>query len=114
MFQRINWNVWKLLVGLKELYEFRDKIFHIHYKDIKVYKNKLEDVGNMATPLEYMTPKLPGLGDVNWGKYVSALTDKEYDEYTCIEIEDKVFEKSLEDCKRAVLLSAKYLRQFIG
>ena len=43
----------------------------------------------MAYPLQYMSPKLPGLGDVDWGKYVSALTDIGYEGYTCIEIEDK-------------------------
>ena len=84
------------------------------YEDIKVYKDKLKDVGIMATPLEYMSPKLPGLGDVDWGKYVSALTDIGYDGYTCIEVEDKAFENSLEDAKRAVVLSAKYLRNFVG
>lgn len=37
----------------------------------------------MAYPLEYMEPKLPGLGDVDWGRYVSALTDIGYDGFTC-------------------------------
>lgn len=32
-------------------------------------------------------PKLPGLGDVRWDQYVSALTDIGYDGYTCIEVE---------------------------
>jgi len=105
--------VWQQIDYIKPLYEFKDKIFHVHYKDIKVYKSKLEDVGIMATPLEYMTPKLPGLGDVNWGKYVSALTDIGYKGYTCIEVEDKAFEGSVEDAKKAVILSAKYLRQFV-
>ena len=95
------------------IYEFKDKIFHVHYKDIKVYQDKLADVGTMATPLQYMSPKLPGLGDVDWGKYVSALTDIGYDGYTCIEVEDKAFENSLEDAKKAVILSAKYLRNFV-
>ena len=67
----------------------------------------------MATPLQYMSPKLPGLGDVNWGKYVSALTDIGYTGYTCIEVEDKAFEKSYEDAKKAVKLSVKYLRNFV-
>ena len=40
-----------------------------------------------------MSPKLPGLGDVDWGKYVSALTDIGYKGYTCIEVEDKAFER---------------------
>lgn len=105
--------VWQQIDYIKPIYEFKDKIFHVHYKDIKVYQDKLEDVGIMAAPLEYMSPKLPGLGDVNWGKYVSALTDIGYDGYTCIEVEDKAFENSLEDAKKAVILSARYLRNFV-
>ncbi|MNM63597.1 Inosose dehydratase [compost metagenome] len=105
--------IWQQIDYIKPIYEFKDKIFHVHYKDIKVYKDKLDDVGIMATPLQYMSPKLPGLGDVNWGKYVSALTDIGYTGYTCIEVEDKAFEKSYEDAKKAVKLSVKYLRNFV-
>ncbi|MGN6715372.1 sugar phosphate isomerase/epimerase family protein [Anaerocolumna jejuensis] len=106
--------VWQQIDYIKPLYEFKEKIFHVHYKDIKIYKEKLEDVGIMATPLQYMAPKLPGLGDVNWGKYVSALTDIGYQGYTCIEVEDKAFENSVEDAKKAVILSAGYLKNFIA
>ena len=85
----------------------------MHYKDIKIYPEKLADVGIMATPLQYMSPKIPGLGDVDWGKYVSALTDIGYKGYTCIEIEDKAFEGTVEDAKNAVRLSTRYLRNFV-
>ncbi len=105
--------VWQQIDYIKPLYEFKDKIFHVHYKDIKVYKDKLDDVGIMATPLQYMSPKLPGLGDVNWGKYVSALTDIGYKGNTCIEIEDKAFEGSDEEIQKSLLLSQKYLKQFV-
>ena len=67
----------------------------------------------MGYPLDFMSPKLPGLGDVNWGKYVSALTDIGYQGYTCIEIEDKAFEGSVEDVKKSALLSTKYLRNYV-
>ena len=60
-----------------------------------------------------MSPKLPGLGDVDWGKYVSALTDIGYDGYTCIEIEDKAFEGSFEAVKKSLILSRDYMRQFV-
>lgn len=106
--------VWQQIDYIKPLYEFKDKIFHVHYKDIKVYQDKLRDVGVMALPLEYMTPKIPGLGDVDWGKYISALTDIGYDGYSVIEVEDKAFEKSLDDAKKAVIQSARYLRNFIA
>lgn len=105
--------VWQQIDYIRPIYEFKDKIFHVHYKDIKVYQEKLADVGVMAVPLAYMSPKLPGLGDVDWGRYVSALTDIGYQGYTCIEVEDKAFEGSLEDAKKAVILSARYLRNFV-
>jgi len=105
--------IWQQIDYIQPLYEFKDKIFHVHYKDIKMYPDKLADVGVMATPLEYMSPKIPGLGDVDWGKYVSALTDIGYDGYTCIEVEDKAFEKSDEDVKKSITLSTRYLRNFV-
>lgn len=105
--------VWQQIDYIKPIYEFKDKIFHVHYKDIKMYPEKLADVGVMATPLQYMNPKIPGLGDVDWGKYISALTDIRYEGYSVIEIEDKAFEKSLDDAKRAVKQTANYLRNFI-
>ncbi len=105
--------VWQQIDYIKPLYEFKDKIFHVHYKDIKVYPDKLNDVGIMAYPLDFMSPKLPGLGDVDWGKYVSALTDIGYDSYSCIEIEDKAFEGSAERIIDSLRLSYRYMRQFV-
>lgn len=105
--------VWQQIDYIKPLYEFKDKIFHVHYKDIKVYQDRLEDVGVMAYPLDYMSPKLPGLGDVDWGKYVSALTDIGYEGPTCIEVEDKAFENSKERIIDSIKLSKRYLDQFV-
>ncbi len=105
--------VWQQIDYIRPLYEFKDKIFHVHYKDIKLFKDKLEDVGVMAYPLDYMSPKLPGLGDVDWGKYVSALTDIGYEGPTCIEVEDKAFESSKEKILESISLSKRYLDQFV-
>lgn len=105
--------IWQQIDYLKPVYEFADKIFHVHFKDIKLYKDKLDNVGIMAYPLEYMSPKLPGLGDVDWGKFVSALTDIGYDGYTCIEVEDKAFEQSKQKILDSIELSCRYMRQFV-
>ena len=67
----------------------------------------------MAYPLAFMSPKLPGLGDVDWGKYVSALTDIGYEGCTCIEVEDRAFEGSKERVLDSLKLSKKYMRQFV-
>ena len=98
---------------IKPIYEFKDKIFHVHYKDIKVYRDRLNEVGIMGYPLEFMSPKIPGLGDVDWGKYVSALTDIGFDGCTCIEVEDKAFEGSREKVLDSLRLGKRYLEQFV-
>ncbi len=105
--------VWQMIDYIKPIYEFKDKIFHVHYKDIKMYPDKLQEVGIMGYPLDFMSPKLPGLGDVDWGKYVSALTDVGYNGCSCIEIEDKSFEDSDEAIVKSLRLSKKYLRNFV-
>ena len=105
--------VWQMIDYIKPIYEFQDKLFHVHYKDIKIYRDKLDQVGVMAYPLEFMSPKLPGLGDVDWGKYVSALTDVGYNGPTCIEVEDRAFEGCDEDKLRSLKLSKRYMEQFV-
>jgi sugar phosphate isomerase/epimerase len=104
--------VWQQIDYVKPLYEFRDRIFHVHYKDVRVYRDKLNEVGNMATPLQFMAPKLPGLGDVDWGAFVAALNDIGYNGHACIEVEDKAYEATLKDRKNATILSRRYLSQF--
>lgn len=105
--------IWQMIDYIEPLYEFRDKIFHVHCKDIKLDADKLRRCGVMAYPLDYMHPKLPGLGDVDWGKYISALTDIGYDSYTCIEVEDRAFEGSQAKVLDSLRLSKRYMEQFV-
>lgn len=105
--------IWQNMDYIRPIYEFSEKIFHVHFKDIKVYYDRLDQVGTLATPLEYISPKLPGLGDVDWGKFISALTDIRYQGFACIEVEDKAFEYSNEAIKNSVLISRNYMRQYV-
>ena len=105
--------VWQQMDYIAPIYEFKDRIFHVHFKDIKLYPEKLKRCGSMAYPLDYMAPKLPGLGDVDWGKYVSALTDIGYDSYVCIEVEDRAFENSRQKIEDSIILSKRCMDQFV-
>lgn len=106
--------VWQKIDYIRPIYEFRDRIFHVHYKDIALDEERLRDEGTMAEPLKYMTPRIPGHGDVDWGRFISALLDIGYDGPACIEIEDKAFEDTIEHIQEAVLISRQYLSQYIG
>ena len=104
--------VWQGMDYIRPLYEFKDRLFHVHFKDIKMFPDRLNEVGSLAYPLDYMVPKLPGLGDVNWAKFVSALTDIGYDGYACIEVEDRAFEGSKEKILEGLRVSKRYMEQF--
>ena len=106
--------VWQGMDPVRPVREFASRIFHVHAKDARVDRERLDDVGTLATPLSYHTPRLPGLGDVPWGAFVCALTDAGYDGPVCIEVEDRAFEGSLEGRKGALRQSAAFLRQYLG
>ena len=106
--------VWQRMDYVKPLAEFSDRIFHVHAKDARVDQLRLDDVGILATPLQFHTPKLPGLGDVNWGRIFSVLSDTGYDGPVCIEVEDQAYEATLETRKDALRQSARYLRQYMA
>ena len=105
--------IWQMMDYIKPIYEFKDRIFHVHFKDIKLHADKLNDYGIMSYPLDFMSPKLPGLGDVDWSKFISALTDIGYDGFACVEVEDRAFEGSREKVLASLAISRKYLSQFV-
>jgi sugar phosphate isomerase/epimerase len=105
--------VWQFMDYIRPIYEFKDRFFHVHIKDAKVLRENLNDVGILATPLSFHRPKLPGLGDVDWSKFFSALTDIGYDGSACVEVEDRAFEGSVEMRKRSLVQSREYLKQYV-
>ncbi len=105
--------IWQRIDYLKPLREFADRIFHTHAKDARVDQDKLDDVGILATPLEYHTPKLPGLGDVDWGRFFAVLSETGFDGAVSVEVEDRAYEGSLASRKGALRQSARFLRQFL-
>jgi sugar phosphate isomerase/epimerase len=105
--------VWQQMDYLAHLREFSSRLHHIHAKDVRVDQHKLNDHGILAHPNLYHFPKLPGLGDVHWGRFFSVLTDVGYRGPVCVEVEDRAYEGTLADRKAALIQSYTYLRQFI-
>jgi len=105
--------IWQQLDYLQPIRDFADRIFHVHAKDVLLDHRRLNQVGILAHPLDYHTPKLPGLGDVDWGQFFSVLGDIGYAGPVCVEVEDRAYEGSLESRQEALRLSASYLREFL-
>ncbi len=97
---------------VRAIREFSKHFVHVHAKDTRIDADQIYDVGSLG--LGWYTPKIPGLGDVNWGQFFSALSDAGYSEAVCVEVEDRAFEGSLENRKRSLRQSRRFLAQFIG
>lgn len=106
--------VWLQMDYLSPLREFASRIFHVHAKDVRVDRHLLDQWGILAYPKLYHTPKLPGTGDVDWGRFFSQLGDAGYRGPVCVEVEDRIFEGSLENRILSLKQSHNYLRQFIA
>ncbi len=105
--------VWQQMDYIKPLREFAERIFHVHAKDVRLDRERLDEVGILAEPLKYHTPKLPGLGEIDWGRFCSVLGEVGYRGAVCIEVEDRAYEESLAMRKAALRQSGAYLRSFV-
>jgi sugar phosphate isomerase/epimerase len=94
--------------------EFGPRIFHSHAKDMRVEEHLLNDVGSLVPPMERCAAKIPGLGDINWGKFIGALSDAGYDGPVCVEVEDHAFGGSLERRLQSLQISHNVLRPLIA
>ena len=105
--------VWQFIDYVRAVYDFKERIFHVHAKDMRIDYEQLYQNGVMSLGMGWQIPRLPGLGDVKWDKFISALYGAGYDYVISIEHEDRAFEKTEELVKRGFLLSRDVLMPYI-
>ncbi len=98
---------WLGIDHVRAMHEFSDRFVHTHIKDEKIDKTLLYERGLMG--LKWHDPKIPGLGDIDWKEFCEVLIEVGYDGYTCIEVEDRAFEESLEGRKRAIREAKRHI-----
>lgn len=94
------------------LAEFKDKLFHLHAKDVRIRWERMNEVGIFAYPLEWHEPRIPGYGDIDWARYLAAVQAVGYEGPLCIEVEDGTFGSSLEGRQRALKVARNVLAPF--
>ncbi len=103
--------IWQHIDYVRCIHEFSSRFVHVHAKDTKIDTDLLYQRGIMG--LKWHRPKLPGLGDVDWGAFFSALTDVGYKGAVAIEVEDRAYEGSQADLERSIIQSRRHLEQFM-
>lgn len=105
--------LWQMIDYERVVYDFRDRIFHVHAKDMEINRDGLYERGVLSLGMGWQVPRLPGLGQVNWGRFTAALYAIGYDYVMSIEHEDRAFEKTEELVKRGFYISRDHLRQYL-
>lgn len=96
------------------LHEFKDKLFHLHAKDVKIHRDRLNEVGVFAEPLKWHQPRIPGYGEIDWARFMGVLMEVGYRGPVCIEVEDDTFGKDLAGRQAALRVAGNLLRPFFG
>jgi sugar phosphate isomerase/epimerase len=99
---------------LSPLREFQRKLFHLHAKDVRIRRERINDVGVFACPLEWHQPRIPGYGDTDWARFMAAVMEVGYDGPVCIEVEDETFGRTIEGRKAAVKVARNVLQPFFA
>jgi|SRR5581483_352291 len=80
---------WQGIDVLTAVHEFRERIFHVHAKDVTVEPVRLAQVGYLGDG--WWRYVLPGYGRIRWGEFIGALRQSGYDDVLSIEHEDAAF-----------------------
>jgi sugar phosphate isomerase/epimerase len=105
--------VWLMIDYERAVDEFASRIFHVHAKDMEIRREGLYENGVLSLGMGWQVPRLPGLGEVRWDRFLAALYRVGYDGPVVIEHEDRTFEGSDELVKRGFAIAANALRPLI-
>lgn len=98
---------------VRVVHEFKDRIFHVHAKDLMIDREGLYNNGVLSQGMGWQVPRLPGFGEVDWGKFIGALYRVGYDYVLSIEHEDRAFEGTEDLVKRGFLIARDVLRPYV-
>ena len=93
--------------------EFGPHILHVQAKDLTIDRDGLYERGILSGGVGWQHPRLPGLGEVDWGELFDALHRVGYNGDIVIEHEDHDFEGTDDLVKRGFLLARDFLRPYI-
>lgn len=105
--------VWQMIDQRRFVREFGARMVHVHAKDLMIDRDGLYENGIMSVGIGWQVPRMPGLGDIDWGDVFADLYRAGYDGPVIIEHEDRNFEGSEDNIKRGFLLARDVLAPYV-
>ena len=105
--------IWQMIDIERVIDEFGERIYHVHAKDLEIDRQGLYDHGILSAGIGWQVPRMPGLGDVDWAAFMSAMYRAGYEGVICVEHEDRRFEGTDELIKAGFILAYNVLRPLV-
>jgi sugar phosphate isomerase/epimerase len=105
--------VWLQIDYERVVRDYASRILHVHAKDMEIDRDGLYRNGILSLGMGWQIPRLPGLGEVRWDRFLSQLYRVGYDGVVSVEHEDRAFEGSLELVQRGFLIARDALRPYL-
>jgi sugar phosphate isomerase/epimerase len=104
---------WLMIDAERVVRDYGPRILHVHAKDLEIDREGLYRHGTASLGMGWQVPRLPGLGEIDWGRFIGQLYRVGYDFVVSIEHEDRSFEKTDALVKRGFLIARDALRPLI-
>ena len=105
--------VWQMIDYERVVRDYGSRILHVHAKDMEIDRDGLYRNGVLSAGMGWQVPRLPGLGEVRWDRFIAALYRVGYDGVISIEHEDHDFERTEALVKRGFLIGRDALRPYL-
>jgi sugar phosphate isomerase/epimerase len=105
--------VWLMIDYERVVRDYASRILHVHAKDMEIDGDGLYRNGTLSLGMGWQVPRLPGLGQVDWGRFLAALYRAGYDGVVSVEHEDRSFERTEELVERGFLIARDALRPYL-
>lgn len=105
--------LWQMIDIDRVVREFGPRLWHVHIKDLEIDAEGLYEHGILSLGMGWQVPRLPGLGQVDWGRFISALYRVGYRGVLCVEHEDRDFEGSLELVRDGFVLARNTVQRYL-
>jgi sugar phosphate isomerase/epimerase len=104
--------VWLGIDPIGALTDYSEKVFHIRARDVEVLDLRRQDCSVLRPSGGWWRYRLPGLGTIDWRRFLDRLYELAYDGAVVIDPDDPVWQGPPEKMKDGLGLARRHLVQF--
>ncbi|MBL7140279.1 MAG: sugar phosphate isomerase/epimerase [Planctomycetes bacterium] len=105
--------LWQGIDPVTALTDYAEKVFHVRARDAETMDLRRQDCGILRPGGGWWRYRLPGLGQVDWGRLIDRARELGVAAALAIDHADPTYRATLDDIKAGLALSRRLLVQFV-